>query len=220
VELARRAREVEEPVDGLKGIINAEIFQLRQENRIPLEALTPLMTIARRFERVSDQASNICEEVIYMVTGEYQKHVGGEVWRMVFLDDHNACRSQMAEAIANSLAQPQFVFASAGLDPKPVDPGTLAFLREKQMDPGHVVSRSVDQVPNLEFAQVIVALSPEARRAFPKGSKAVCLDWSLEDPSLVQGSPQQKQDAYRKAYNFLHEHISELCEAVAGDRID
>jgi protein-tyrosine-phosphatase len=139
---------------------------------------------------------------------------------MVFLDDHNACLSQLAEAIANSLGQPQFVFASAGLDPRPIDADTLAFLRAKQIDPGQVVSRSVAQVPNLEFAQVIVALSPEARRAFPKGSKAVCLDWSLEDPSLVGGSPEQKQAAYAKAFNFLHEHISELCEAVAGDRID
>src|SRR5437016_1238545 len=112
-DLAQTTMVVEETVDVLRSQINAEIFQWRQENKIPLEALTPLMTIARRFERVSDQAKNICQEVLYMCTGEYAKHKGTEVLRVLFVDIRNACRSQMAEAIANSLGKPEFVFASA-----------------------------------------------------------------------------------------------------------
>ena len=68
--------------------------------------MTPLMTIARRFERVSDQAKNICEEVLYMCTGEYSKHTGAEVLRILFVDEHNSCRSQMAEAVAQRIAGP------------------------------------------------------------------------------------------------------------------
>src|SRR4029453_15183998 len=97
--------------------INTALMQQRQEGKIPLEALTPLMTIARRFERVSDQAKNICQEVLYMCTGEYSKHKGSEVFRLLFVDEHNACRSLMAEAIGNALNQSKFMFASAGLDP-------------------------------------------------------------------------------------------------------
>ena len=218
--LARRAMEVEEEVDGLKSIINAELFQLRQEDKIPLEALTPLMTIARRFERVSDQAKNICEETIYYITGEYQKHPGGDVWRVVFLDEHNSCRSQMAEAIANSLGQPKFVFASAGLDPRPVDRGTVAFLGAKGIDVSHAKSRSLDQVPNFEFAQIIVALANEAKKAFPSPTRAVCLDWSVPDPSTAQGSAEEKRRAYEAAYQFLHEQLNDLLEAVLADKID
>src|SRR5207247_10003622 len=65
-ELARDTMATEEIVDTLKSKINSELIQLRQENRIPLEALNPLMTVARRFERVSDQAKNICEDTLYM----------------------------------------------------------------------------------------------------------------------------------------------------------
>ena len=79
--LARDVIAREDEVDALRSVINNELFKLRQEDRIPLEALTPLMTIARRFERVSDQATNICEEVIYMVNGEYPQKLGGETWR-------------------------------------------------------------------------------------------------------------------------------------------
>jgi len=218
VELAKSVISREDEVDALRSLINSELYQLRQDNKIPLEALTPLLTIARRFERVSDQASNIAEEVIYMATGELPA-ASSSTWRMVFLDDHNHCRSQMAEAIGNAMGQSDFVFTSAGLDPQPVDSGAVEFLKTKDIDISRAQSRSVEQLPNLDAAQIIVALSPEARKSFPKPTKAVCLDWSLPDPSVVAGSAEEKQAAYESAYQFLHEHISELCEAVLSDKI-
>jgi phosphate transport system protein len=219
--LARRTMVIEDRVDGLKSTINAELFQLRQDGKIPLEALTPLMTVARRFERVSDQAKNICEEVIYMTTGEYAKHVGGDVWRMAFIDDDNSCASQMAEAIGNALEQPQFVFSSAGLRPGTVDPGLIEFLRGKGIDISRAVSRSLEQAPNLDFAHILVALSPDARRAFSTSRKAIWLDWSgLPDPRRRDLPPASRQSAYEDAWKFLHQHISDLCEAVLADNID
>ncbi|MBM3846330.1 MAG: phosphate signaling complex protein PhoU [Verrucomicrobia bacterium] len=218
--LAERSMEVEEEVDRLKSVINAELVQLRQADKIPLSALTPLMTIARRFERVSDQAKNICEETLYFVTGQYQKHPGGEVWRVVFVDQHNSCRSQMAEAIAQSLSQPKFVFDSAGVDPKPVDPGAVEFLSGKGIDISKASSRSVEKLPNLEFTQIVILLDPAARKALPSGTKAVTLDWSIPDPSLVQGTPAERQAAYQRAHDFLHEHTNDLIEAILADKID
>lgn len=219
-ELARRLQDVEEEIDGLKSVIDAELFQLRQDNRIPMEALTPLMTIARRFERTSDQAKNICEETLYMVTGEYQKHPAGDTWRVLFLDEHNSCRSQMAEAIATSLNQPRFLFSGAGLDPRPVDPRTVAFLKEKGIDVARATSRSIESVPNLENYQIIVALAKEARRAFPVKSKSICLDWSIPDPANVQGAPEEVKRAYEEAYQQLHAQIQDLIEGILADKID
>ncbi len=218
--LARRVIAQEEEVDALRSQINAAVFRGCQEGKIPMEAFTPLRTIARRFERASDQAKNICEEVIYVTTGEYSKHDTADVWRMVFIDEHNHCRSQLAEAIGRSLGQPRFVFTSAGLDPQPIDPGTLAFLKDKGLDLPQPKSQSVEQVPNLDAAQIIVALDPAAKRAFPKPTKAVCIDWSLDDPSEAAGTDAEKRAAYERAYLFLYQHISDLCEAVLGDDID
>ena len=220
IDLARRLQVVEEEVDGLKSIINAELFQMRQDNKIPLEALTPLMTIARRFERVSDQARNICEETLYMVTGEYQKHAGGDMWRVLFIDQHNSCRSQMAESIANSLSQPRFLFASAGLEPQPVDAGAVAFLKDKKIDISRATSRSFEAVPNLEHYQIIVALAPEARRAFPVKTKSICLDWSIPDPSKAQGTPEEIRKAYEETYQHLQNQIQDLVEGILADKID
>jgi phosphate transport system protein len=219
--LARDVISREEETDALRSAINAELYQMRQEGHLPQEALNPLLTVARRFERSADQASNIAEEVIYMVTGEYQKHLGGNTWRMIFIDEHNHCRSQMAEAIGNAMQQPNFIFASAGLDAADqIDPGTLEFLAAKGLELPRSKTRRVDQIPNLDAFQIIVALSPEAKRAFPKPTKAVCLDWSVADPSLVTGDPATKALAYDGAYHFLSQQISDLCEAVLGDKID
>src|SRR5436190_12305742 len=218
-QMARSTMVIEEEVDTLRDGINAALMQQRQEGKIPLEALTPLMTIARRFERVSDQAKNICEEVLYMCTGEYAKHKGTEVLRVLFVDNSNSCRSQMAEGIANSLNRPEFLFSSAGMDPKAIDGRTISFLAEKKIDLSRQTPKSLSQVPNLEHYHVIVALGKEAQKVFPPPpTKTVALDWNVADPSLVQGSPEEIRAAYENTFQFLNSHIRDLVEAILGEK--
>src|SRR5438132_6871178 len=146
-ELARKTMEIEETVDVLKNRLNGDLMKLSRESKVPFESLNALMMIARHFERVSDQAKNICAEVLYMCTGEYSRHKGSEATRLLFVDVRNACRSQMAEAIANSLNQAQFIFSSAGLDPKAIDPMTIRFLKEKGLDHSRQTTKPVSQIP-------------------------------------------------------------------------
>ena len=119
-----------------------------------------------------------------MCTGEYAKHPGSDLFRILFVDEHNSCVSPMAEAIGNSLGRPRLIFASAGLDPKPAAPGAVAFLRGKGIDISHQKARGIRQVPNLESYQVVVALSKSALSAFLiVPGKAVQLDWSGPEPA-------------------------------------
>jgi phosphate transport system protein len=217
-DLARKAMEKEDQVDLLRHQTNAGLVQLLQQGKLPVEALTPLMNIVNRFERVADQAKSICQEVLYASTGEYTKHRGTEVFRVLFVDEHNSCRSQIAEGIGNSLGQPKFIFASAGLEPWRVDPATITFLRDKGLDISRASSRAVEQVPNLDHYQVIIALAEPARKVFPPPpTKAVCLDWSTPDPSKVHGSTDEVRAAYEGTYQFLRSHLQDLVEAILGD---
>lgn len=219
-ELARRTIESEDAVDVLKSKLNKDIIALFRESKIPFEALNPLMMITRRLERVSDQARNICMEVLYMCTGEYTRHQGSEVFRFLFVDEHNSCRSQMAEAIGASLDQPEFMFASAGVDPQPIAPATLEFLKAKGIDTTRLAPKSIEQIPNLDHYHVIVVLDPKAKRAFPvKPRKTVILDWTVADPSSATGPAAEVRAAYDGTYQFLHEHLKDLVEAV-GDEDD
>lgn len=217
-ELAGRTIATEEAVDVLRNTINAELFELRQQEKIPLEALTPLMTIARRFERVSDQAKNICQEVIYSSTGEYSRHKGGETFRLLFVDEHDSCRAPMAAAIGGSLGQPNFFFNSAGLDPKRRDDRTVSFLAGKGIDLAGKQPQRLADVPEFDQYHVVIGLAKDVQRALPAPPrKTVYLDWSVANPSEMKGSESEVRAAYEKAYQEIHAHIHDLVEAIAGD---
>jgi len=219
--LAKRVIQIEPAVDALLGRLNADLLEALRRELVQPEMLEPLVNIGRRFERVADQARNVCMETLYMCTGEYAKHPGAETIRMLFVGEHNACRSQMAEAIAQSLGQPKFTFSSAGLDPRAIDPRTIGFLREKGLDVSRMAPKAIYQVPNLDYYQVIVGVAPEAQQAFPRAPrKMVYIDWSLDDPSRAQGSPEEIQAAYEAAFQFLSRHVRALVGAVLGIRIE
>jgi arsenate reductase len=176
-----------------------------------------MMMIVRHLERVSDFAQNICLEALYVCTGEYARHQGAETFRVLFLDEHNSCRSQMAEAVANALHPHGFVFASAGMEPRPVDPVTLQFMKEKGFDVSRAAPKALHQVPDLDRYRVIVLLARAALKAFPtRPRKVVLLDWDVVDPSAVEGSPEQVRAAYDKSYEFIQSHIRALVEAILG----
>lgn len=220
-ESARATMAVEETVDVLKSSLNTDIVELYRADKIPFEALRPLTTISRRLERVSDRARNICLEVLYMCTGEYAKHEGSEVFRVLFVDRHNACRSQIAEAVASALHQTHFIFSSAGLDPRPLDPRAVAFMAEKSVDISRAVPKGIFQVPNLDHYQVVVGLDPEVQRLFPRlPRKVVFLDWSIRDPSEVRGSHEEVQAAFEETYRFIDSHVRDLVEAILGTKVN
>jgi arsenate reductase len=220
-ELAKKVIVSEPAVDALLGNLVAELIAALHESKILPEMMEPLATIGRRFERVADQARNVCMETLYMCTGEYAKHPGAETFRVLFVGEHNACRSQMAEAIAQSLGQPKFIFSSAGLDPRAIEPQTLAFLKEKGLDTTRLAPKAIYQVPNLDHYQVIVGVAPEAQQAFPRSPrKMVYIDWSIDDPSRVQGSPEEVRAAYEATFQFLSSHVRDLVGAVLGIRIE
>ena len=216
---ARHAMQAEEEVDRLRHQLGVNLVRMPQANELPIKALAPLLTIMNRLERTADQAKDICQEVLYMCTGQYLKHQGSEVFRVLFVDDDNSCASQMAEAIGASLDQPSFVFSSAGLERKPLDNGAVKYLEERGIDISSRASKTVDQIPLFDHYQVIVALSPDARRVLPPApTKAVCLDWSMIDSVALANAADRTQPDYSKLYEFLFDHVRDLVEAVVSDQ--
>ena len=214
-ELASRTIETDEAVDLLRDKLASDVTQEFREGRLPFEALYPLINVIRRLERVSDQARNIGMETLYLCTGEIAKHRGSAVLEMLFVDERSSCRSLMAEFIGTSLGEKGFRFASAGLDPRPIEPATSSFMASKGFDVTRFVPRRLTDVQNLEHQDVIVLLAPEAKRAFPRRPrKAVLLEWPIDDPSAVTGTAAEVRAAYEKAFAFLTGQIRELVGAV------
>jgi phosphate transport system protein len=216
-DLAKQTIEIEETVDTLRCKLNKNLIERLMENTISFDMFEPLTGIIRRFERVSDQARNICMEVLYMCTGEQVKHPGVEAFRVIFIDDHNRCRSRMAEAIALSLKNPRFIFTSAGIDPEPIDKATIDFLRAQGIDLPFAASRSIHKIPNLEHYQVIIALSPDARKMFGQcPRKSIFLDWIVDDPS-TENDPTAREKAYEETFHFIQSQLTDLVNAIIGN---
>jgi len=217
-DLARATMASEPRVNQVRDSLNADLVEWRQQGRLPLEALPPMITVARRFERVSDQATNICEQALYFATGEYLRHLPREGYRVLFVDETNGCLSRIAEAIATQMEAKRFSFSSAGLAAGAVDPQTIWFLAEKGVDISHQASRSVEQVPDFDQMQVIVALCKEAERAFPhKPTKTLGLHWLVPDPSKARGTPEEVRAEYERAHKMLTNHIRDLVQAILGN---
>ena len=220
-DLARKVIEREPAVDALLGKLVADLIAALRESKILPEMTDPLANIGRRFERVADQARNVCMETLYMCTGEFAKHPGSGTFRIVFVGEHNACRSQMAEAVGRSLNQPRFIFSSAGLDPRAIDAPTLAFLEKKGLDTSRLAPKAIYQVPDLDHYQVIVGVAKEAQQAFPRTPrKMVYIDWSMDDPSRVRGSQDEVRAAYEAAFRFLSSNVRDLVGAVLRASIE
>lgn len=70
IEIAKRAAEMDEEVDKLYDTVINEVFQYIQKDSKFLNQGIKLLFVGRYLERVADHTTNICERIIYMVTGE------------------------------------------------------------------------------------------------------------------------------------------------------
>ena len=146
-----------------------------------------------------------------MCTGRYMKHLGSEVFRILFVDDDDSCLTQVAVGIAESLKTAGFVFSTAGITPKAVTSETVQFMKNRGIDISNAIAKPVEVVPNLEHYHFIVALSRKAQSIFPKPpTRTIGLDWyqGLEElgsePTLVD------------AHDYLQKHITAFTQAVLG----
>jgi len=218
VDLARLTIASEPRVNQIRDALTSDLVDAREQGRLTGEALPSLITIARRFERVSDQATNISEQALYFATGEYMRHKVREGFRVLFVDQTNGCLSRIAQAAATNFGAKRFSFDSAGLNAGVVEPQTIRFLAGKSADVSHQPSKSVDQVTDLNDFQVVVALTKEAERAFPpKPTKTLGLQWIVADPSEARGSGPEINAEYERAWQSLTNHVRDLVQAILGD---
>lgn len=218
-ELARRTMVVEERVDRMRGELNRFLLSSEREGRIPLAALTPLLTIARRFERVSDQAKNVCEETLYMCTGEYWKHLGGPgPLRILLVDGDHGLRSRTAAALGQGLGLAGLKFESAGLEPRPLEDRARAWMQARGLAGGDEPPRAAREALEQPGLAVVVALEPAVRAVFPAPpTPVVALEWTVPDPARLEQEGTSWEDACEQLYQTLRLHVQELARALVGE---
>jgi phosphate transport system protein len=76
---AREVLVADQEIDELYRLLLDELKALLRESLERLDAIVLLFSVARYLERLADHATNIAEDVLYMVEGEIQRHVPAPV---------------------------------------------------------------------------------------------------------------------------------------------
>ena len=129
---------------------------------------------------------------------------------VLFLCDRNAIRSPMAAALLGHASGGAITAESAGIVPGAPDALTQAVLGEIGLAPAGT-PRAVEAVRLGPF-DLIVALSPQAQHRALELTRnlAVAVEfWQVSDPSLVDGSREQRLAAYRQARDDLLRKLKE-----------
>lgn len=124
---------------------------------------------------------------------------------VLFLCVANSARSQIAEGVARSTAPAGTKVWSAGSRPTSVRPEAIAVLKEIGIDISHHRSKAVAEIPAAEVDTVITLCGEEECPLFL--GKATRLHWGLPDPAAVQGTEQDRLNAFRGTRDELRRRL-------------
>lgn len=130
---------------------------------------------------------------------------------VLFLCVANSARSQLAEGIAGSMMRDRPVrISSAGSEPTSVRPQAVAVLDEIGIDVSGQRSKGIDEVEGPVDA-VITLCAEEVCPVWLED--AWRLHWGLPDPAAVDGSEEEKLEAFRAVRDELRRRLGVLFQA-------
>lgn len=140
---------------------------------------------------------------------------------VLFACTMNAIRSPMAAAILRHLAGSRTYVASAGVRAGEADPFIVEVMNEIGIDLSRHTPQSIVDLDDTSF-DVIVTLSPEAHHQALELTRTMAVDveyWPTLDPSLSQGSREQRLDAYRALRDQLFQRIRKRFGLLGGPTV-
>ena len=138
---------------------------------------------------------------------------------VLFVCNGNSARSQIAEALLGRFGGEAFRPLSAGTRPKSVHPLTVRVLAELGIDWSAARAKPVSDLLDQPLDYVIT-LSNSAREECPTfPGRYSALHWHLEDPAAVDGSEEERLDAFRATRTELSVRLRpfiEIARRAAG----
>ncbi len=126
----------------------------------------------------------------------------------------NAVRSPIAAALFSQLFGRAIYVGSAGVRKGEIDPFAVAVMEEIGLDISRHKPMTFEELEDLEGLNfdLIVTLAPEAHHRALELTRTSAVDveyWPTADPSAIEGSREQRLEAYREVRDLLLAHIRE-----------
>ena len=135
---------------------------------------------------------------------------------MLFLCTGNSARSQIAEALVETLTCGAVEAASAGSHPKPLHPNAVRVMGERGIDISGRRSKHLSEFAEERFDYVI-SLCDRVREVcpeFPGGPELI--HWSIPDPAREGRSDAETYPAFERTADELATRIPFLLELIAS----
>lgn len=147
-------------------------------------------------------------------------------WRVLFLCTANSARSQMAEAFARELSLDTLrelshgpvEAESAGTAPESVHPMAIRVMNDLGVSIADQHSKSVDEVRDHHFDQVITLCDVARETCPPIPGVADPVHWSLPDPAATAGSEDEVYEAFRTSALAIASRVRRLLVQVGAMR--
>ncbi|MEO5339518.1 MAG: phosphate signaling complex protein PhoU [Magnetococcus sp. MYC-9] len=216
-QLARATMQMAGQVGHQLSTAFTDLEREEERHRDPVRFVLDIFAICYMLERVSDRAKNICEETLFMVAGEDKPD---KVFNILFIDQNNTVRSQMAEAIARRFYPTQATYRSAGLQPGPVNQGMLDFMRYQGCHMDDIRPKGLDAAPLEEEDQIVISLEGPVR-SYPLalGFHTTFLDWTVSEPPADEADAHTKKEKYEALYREISLQMRGLMEILRGEEV-
>ena len=141
---------------------------------------------------------------------------------VLFLCTHNSARSILAEALLNSIGDGRFKAYSAGSNPREnqqPNPMALRVLQGALVDTTGLYSKSWDEFskPDSQKMDLIITVCDNAAGdvcpIWPGHPAAA--HWGYPDPSEVQGTDEERYEAFRKTMHAIKHRLDLLVSLPA-----
>ena len=133
----------------------------------------------------------------------------------------NAVRSPMAAGLYKQIMGRAFYVASAGVRKDELDPFAVAALEEVGIDISRHRPMTFEELEDWEGLNfdLIVTLSPEAHHKALELTRTIAAEveyWPTPDPTAIEGTREQRLDAYRDVRDQLARRIRERFREQTG----
>ncbi len=215
-ENAEAARATKGMATQIDHLFSSAFSDLTAENSgFDLKDLMRLFNIFHRLERVAAQAKNICEETLFVATGETK---APKVYRILFLDEENSGLSQMAEAIARRNFPNSGHYSSAGRRAsKELNPAVTEFMQQHGFDLSGAHPKPLDMTAGeLSELHVIVSLEGPVKNYIAEiPFHTVAMEWDVGalPTGLDAAQTHQRQEAL---YREIAVRIQDLMQTLRG----
>ena len=211
VETARSTKLLADQMEHNLNSVYAEIMANQDSEKV--KDLLAVFVVFNQLKRVADQAKNLCEDAIFAATGELK---APKVYRVLFIDEDNSGKSQMAEAIARKNYPDSGEYLSAGREPAAcLNVDLISFLEKRGQNLSGVQPSSLEDLTTHTISDqyVIVSLEGDVSSYLSEiPFHSTALEWDL-GPVPEAGDEQGFENLYRT----ISLEVKDLMETLRGE---